>query len=97
MGNVFAVFSDISPFVTIGWPVFAAWAYWQVKWYQRSRMPVPARATPTRRRSSRRAADRVPVATQGGNRSTFTTLGLDGATSYGVPMSSNYSDPPIAS
>ena len=97
MGNVFAVLSDISPFVTIGWPVFAAWTYWQFKWYQRSRLPVPAPATRTRRRSNRRSDVRVPVATQDSNRSTFTTLGLDGATRYGVPMSSSYPEPPVAS
>jgi len=97
MGNVFAVLSDISPFVMIGWPVFAAWTYWQVKWYRRSRLPVPAPATPTRRRSNRRSDVRVPVATQDSNRSTFTTLGLDGATRYGVPMSSSYPEPPVVS
>jgi len=97
MGNVFAVFSDISPFVTIGWPVFAAWAYWQVKWYRRSR--VPATTTPRRRRSTRSGA-RVAAAPQDSSRSVFTTLGLsqsDGNTSYGVPMSSSQSGPTIIS
>ena len=100
MGNVFALFGDISLFVLIGWPVFAAWTVLQVKWYQRRRVPAAAPVKSTRRRSSRRSAVRAPGATQASNSSMFTTLGLmepDGASRYGVPMSSSHSGPTVIS
>ncbi len=102
MGDVLALFADISPAVKLGWVVFMAWSAAQVVWYQRSRM-VPVPVKPARKRRST-SSGRRPAARPGGSSSDsteiLTSLGLlqsPGASQYGVPMSSGHSGPTVIS
>ena len=105
MGDVLALFADISLAVKLGWVIFVAWSAAQVVWYQRSRM-VPVPVKPTRKRRSA-SSERRPVARATGPDPTsegtelLSSLGLiqspGGASQYGVPMSSGHSGPTVIS
>jgi hypothetical protein len=102
MGDILALFADISPAIKLGWIVFVAWSAAQVVWFQRARM-APVAVKPTRKRRS--SSVRRPVRTsrpQDASDSTelLTSLGLlqsPGASQYGVPMSSGHSGPTVIS
>lgn len=104
MGDVLALFADISPAVTLGWLVFVAWSAAQFVWYQRARMaPAPVKPTRKRRHSSsvrRSAARQAPPQPAAEGTELLTSLGLlqsPGASRYGVPMSSSHSGPTVIS
>lgn len=104
MLDVFALLSDISPAIKIGWVVFAAWSAAQVMWFQRSRLAA-ATVKPTRKRknqsSPRRSVARAPRQQPSADDNTelLTSLGFQtpGTTQYGVPMSSGQVGPNILS
>jgi hypothetical protein len=104
MGDVFAVFADISPAVKFGWLVFVAWSAAQIVWFQRARLaPVPVK--PARKRKNTSSARRPAVRASrpqpdADSTEILTSLGLlhsAGATQYGVPMSSGQSGPTVIS
>ena len=104
MLDVFALLSDISPAIKIGWLVFAAWSAAQVMWYQRARLAV-APVKPARKRknqsATRRPAARPRAQQPTGDNSTelLASLGFQApdTSHYGVPMSSGQIGPNILS
>ena len=103
MFDVFALLSDISPAIKIGWVVFAVWSAAQVMWYQRARLAA-APVKPARKRKSS-SSTRRPVARTSHSQPAsndaelLASLGFQssGTSQYGVPMSSGQVGPNILS